>query len=1032
MQSLDAILEKLNPQQLRAVTSIDGPVMVVAGPGTGKTQILSARIAYILTHTDTKPSQILCLTYTEAGAYAMRSRLESMIGPVAYEVRIHTFHSLGADIIRSNEERFGSRGLQPISDLEKEQLLRELITELPSQSLLTKSKDRFYNGRNLQSLFSLIKSENLSPEKLIADAQNFIQEMPEMEEYQYKRAYKTFKKGDPKEGDIRKVSDKLKVLIEALSLFDTYQEKMQAAARFDFDDMLQWVIKAFESDPLLLQYYQEQFEYFLVDEFQDTNGTQVSLLYQLAGYWEKPNLFVVGDDDQSIYKFQGANVGNIIDFAHKYLATLTTVVLTENYRSAQTILDAAASLIQHNNERLTKQLNLDKNLRAANTQVATLPQKPLLMEFPNTSAEAANVVAKIKELLAAGTPPAEIAVLYRNHNQAEEVARFLSHESIPVYAVRAVDVLAEPIVQNLLLVMQYIQQEKKEPFSGEYLLFELLHFPYWNLQPIEIARLSFAIKESKKAWRQELQEITERVGNNKHAFDTHSVEYRLSKVHQDLEYWIANAANVTVSELAEKIIAKAGFLSVALKGENKTWNVQVLKTFFDFIKDETARKPYLSLGELLDTLSLMKTMGIGLEIKRVLGASSGVKLLTAHASKGLEFDYVFLIGAVNGKWKEKGDRLPFGLSVIFSKQNKEEGTAEEEARRLFYVALTRAKKGLFVSWHTENENPAKFVSELKETETCTTDRPQVEESVLLSFLESQLMGETATPSSALQEEEWIDRFLASYKMSVTHLNQYLQCPVSFYYDKVLRVPTAKNKHAGFGSAIHYTLEAWLRAAKEEPQRQFWELDKIEKEFEKQMYNQRASFTKEDYPHLLAQGKAMLTQYVSRRAERMKTVMDFMPEQRFAAVFEGLPLTGMADKVELLSPQSAVLVDFKTGNPDRGRKKLVRPDTEATEADSFESRMGGDYWRQLVFYKLLTELDPHFSATMEYGEVDFIEAEEEEGSSLKLYVTEEDTEQLKTQIRQAAAGIQNKEFDKGCGEKECRWCAFEKYYLNRNS
>lgn len=1029
MQNIEEILSKLNDEQRLAVTTIDGPVMVVAGPGTGKTQILSARIAHILNQTDVSPSQILCLTYTEAGAYAMRSRLESMIGPVAYEVRIHTFHSLGAEIIRSNEERFGARGLQPISELEKEQLLRELITELPPHSKLTKSKDRFFNARNLQNVFSLIKSENIEVQALIEKVQSYIREMPEMEEYQYLRAYKTYKKGDPKEGEIKKMEEKLLTLVEALSLFEPYQQKMNKAARFDFDDMLQWVIKAFESDPLLLQYYQEQFEYFLVDEFQDTNGTQVSLLYQLAGYWDKPNLFVVGDDDQSIYKFQGANVGNIIDFASRYQHMMTTIVLVQNYRSSQVILDAAASLIQHNVERLTNQLNLDKNLRASHPAVANLDNKPLLLEFSNASAEAAYVADAIQALLNEGSAPSEIAVLYRNHNQAEEVARFLSQKQIPIYAVKAVDVLTEPIVQNLLLVLKYIQQEKTEPFSGEYLLFELLHFPYWNLQPIEIARLSFSIKESKKAWRQELQEITERQTTSAPNSNPQSFEYRISRIHQDLEYWIANSANITVSELAEKIIAKAGFLSIALKGENKTWNVQVLKTFFDFIKEETARNPYLSLSELIITIDLMKSMGIRIEIKRVLGASSGVKLLTAHASKGLEFDHVFLIGAVMKKWKEKSDRLPFGLSKVFSKENNEEGTAEEEARRLFYVALTRAKKGLYVSWYVDNENPAKFVSELKEAKTCVEGFPQVDDEILTAFLESQLLGESV-PSSALQEEEWLDRFLANYKMSVTHLNQYLQCPVSFYYDKVLRVPTAKNKHAGFGSAIHYTLEAWLKAAKESGNRTFWDTERVEKEFEKQMHHQKASFTKDDFPHLLSQGKAILATYTQRRKERMEQVVDFMPEQRFAAVFEGMPLTGMADKVELTSPQSAILVDFKTGNPDKGRKKMARPSTEHTTAEGFEETMGGDYWRQLVFYKLLTELDPLFKPNMEYGEVDFIEAEKDEDSCLKLYVTNEDLEQLKEQIRYAAKGIKSKDFSKGCEEKECRWCSFEKYYLNR--
>ncbi|HEV3325586.1 MAG TPA: UvrD-helicase domain-containing protein, partial [Puia sp.] len=333
---------KLNEQQRLAVDSIEGPVMVIAGPGTGKTQILAARIGKILLETDTAPGNILCLTYTDAGAIAMRRRLLTFIGPDAYKVHIHTFHSFCNDIIQENLPLFEKTVLDPISELERIQLFKVLIDGWPKNHPLKRYRgDVYFEMGNLQSLFSTMKREGWTPEFIAERIDSYLGGLSDREEYIAKRATREFKKGDVRTDKIAEEKERMDKLRAAVGEFRPFQELMRRRNRYDFDDMINWVIRAFEENRNLLATYQERYQYILVDEYQDTSGTQNRLVSLLISYWDQPNVFVVGDDDQSIYRFQGANVENMLEFKHDYEKDLLTVVLTNNYRSTQPILDVS-------------------------------------------------------------------------------------------------------------------------------------------------------------------------------------------------------------------------------------------------------------------------------------------------------------------------------------------------------------------------------------------------------------------------------------------------------------------------------------------------------------------------------------------------------------------------------------------------------------------------------------------------------------------------------------------------------------------
>ncbi|MGF2414878.1 MAG: ATP-dependent helicase, partial [Ferruginibacter sp.] len=386
--------KKLNEQQRKAVDTIEGPVMVIAGPGTGKTQILAARIGKILLDTDVLPENILCLTYTDAGTIAMRKRLVQFIGADAYKVNIYTFHAFCNDVIQDNLSLFEKTSLDAVSELESIQLFKTLIDSFPKNHPLKRYRgDVYYEINNLKSLFSAMKREGWTPLFINEKINEYINDLPLRDEYIAKRAVKDFKKGDVRTDKIEEEKEKTEKLRAAVNEFDNYQNLMRKKNRYDFDDMINWVIKVFEENANVLSGYQEKFQYVLVDEYQDTSGIQNRLVQLLISYWEEPNIFVVGDDDQSIYRFQGANVENMDGFMNRY-SNMLAIVLENNYRSTQPILNISKTLIEKNEERLIKkkpELKLTKNLISSNTKINTLTNQPIINEYTSVKEEMAGI-----------------------------------------------------------------------------------------------------------------------------------------------------------------------------------------------------------------------------------------------------------------------------------------------------------------------------------------------------------------------------------------------------------------------------------------------------------------------------------------------------------------------------------------------------------------------------------------------------------------------------------------------------------------
>src|SRR5258706_9302121 len=491
--------EQLNEKQKLAVDTIEGPVMVIAGPGNGKTQILASRIGKILLETDVFPQNILCLTYTDSGAVAMRKRLLQFIGPDAYKVNIYTFHAFCNEVIQENLFLFEKTVLDAVSDLEKIQLFKELIDSFPKNHPLKRYRgDVYFEVNNLQSLFSTMKREGWTPSFIDQKIDEYLAGLSNREEFIYKRKYKEFNAGDLKKDKVDDEKERMERLRSAVGEFDRFQQLMRKKNRYDFDDMINWVIKAFGENKNLLANYQERFQYILVDEYQDTSGTQNKLVELLISYWDKPNVFVVGDDDQSIYRFQGANVENMLNFAGNYKNDLLTVVLTNNYRSTQPILDVSKTLINRNDERLVKKIpGLSKELLSTNKQINELTNKPIIREYETQQQEMTGITKNVQQLLLQGASPGRIGIIYKENKYGEELAQYFKLLNIPVYSKRHLNILEIPLAQKIILLLKYLATEHDVPYSGDEMLFEILHFDWFHLSPIDIAKLSIETSEKK-------------------------------------------------------------------------------------------------------------------------------------------------------------------------------------------------------------------------------------------------------------------------------------------------------------------------------------------------------------------------------------------------------------------------------------------------------------------------------------------------------------------------------------------------------
>ena len=997
------ILAGLNAAQRRAVDQTEGPVMVLAGPGTGKTHLLAARIGNILLTSDAGAHNILCLTFTDAGVKAMRDRLLEFIGPEAHRIHLFTFHGFCSRVIQDNLQFFGRPGLEPLGELEQIRVIREILEELPSDNPLRRGyNDVFQWEEQLRNIFQDIKAENWDTDRMVQAINRFSEGLQDHPDYQYKNSRKgKWQVGDPHWGNIAEERRRMDKLRAGVELFETYQDKLRRLKRYDYGDMIGWVLRAFNDHPTLLRSYQERYQYLLVDEYQDTNGSQNEVITQLTRYWDDPNVFIVGDDDQAIYEFQGARLRSMVDFFHGH-RNVAFVTLTENYRSRAGILESATQLIGYNQlriaERLPDEVITEKELTAARAfgEEAELPEAARVLAFDTHRQEVAALIQQLRAWHAAGTPWNEMAVLYARHRQVATLTHLLERSGIPYRSKRRPNVLDNWAVRQLLTLLEYLQLEYERPGGGEHLLYRLLHQPHFDLAPGDLARLN-------------LDRLRTRSSDNR------PITLREYLSNQGLMDWlelaIASVATLPLPELVEFVLNDSGLLGNVLRHPDKLELTQYLTSFSGFVLDEVARRPRLDLGELLETLRQMDANRVELPLRTALDQGDAVLLVTAHSSKGLEFDKVWLFDCSKRSWRKAvrgSNKFTLPDTLTYSGAEDE----EEARRRLFFVALTRAKTEVVIGY-SERDARGKageylpFIDELPlPVERRTIPQAQLDE---LNFLYLSPRDPAQAP---LVEESIIREALTTASLSVSSLYAYLDCPLRYYYEQLLGVPDTEREQATYGSALHDALELYFARMLRNTDRAFPSRAELLYYYEQALGRRRGRLTRPAYDRLMRQGKEELHRY--HDTYRSSWTQDAEVERYLSNItVDGVPLTGKIDRIDTLNEAYVRVVDYKTSSS--RTKKISRP----TEKNPH----GSPYWRQLTFYKVLYDNSPGQLRRVREGQISFLLTNPDgKQPTLTHEFTQADTTKLREILRETWASIQAMEFG-GCGKEECEWCRF---------
>lgn len=1021
----EEIYAQLNNQQKEAVDKIDGPVLVVAGPGTGKTQILSARIGKILLDTDYLPDNILCMTYTDAGRIAMRKRLQEMIGADAYRVNIHTFHSFCNQVIQENVSYFNKNSLDAVSEIETHQYLKKIIDDLPNENPLKRMRgDAYYEMGRMKKLFEVMKKESWKSEFIIEQANVYLNDLPNRDGFVYQKKHKNNKKGDLRQALIDKELKRMNALKAAALTFDTYQKMMYDNNRYDFDDMINWVIKAFEDDVNILADNQEKYQYILVDEFQDTNGSQSKLIELLVKDVEKPNLFVVGDDDQSIFRFQGANVANMQRYSDTYEDMLKKVVLVKNYRSTQVILDSARYVIENNQERLSNtDKSIVKQLEAGNEKRLASSIEPSIDVYENELQEYMGVTQSIYNLISRqGVKSQNIAVIYTTNAQGREFMKYFQAKQIPYFSKTSESLFEIPLSKKLIQILRYVARERKVPYSADDLLFEILHYDLYQIPPYEIAKASVRANEmlykNGASLRTYLQDWIHT--KNPTLFET-KPHPNMTTISSLLEKWIKESFNIGVVALLETILLESNLLQHAMQSDDKIWHLDVLRCVMDFAKEETLRNPHHDLTSFTTLLDEMEEQEIKFNLQRSYGNELGVNLLTAHSAKGLEFQYVFIVNAIAAAWERKdakSDGYTIPDTILMSNQSSKESLIEEK-RRLFFVAMTRAEEYLHISWSKTDSKlkvsePSMFIAEIIEKTNWHQQKITLSENDVIDYLQIHLLKDKQPVLPDL-EFDFVNKIVDRFEMNVTALNNYLNCPLRFYYNNILRIPSGRSEASTFGSAVHHALERYFKKMRDN-ENEFLPKEDLSNDFVWYMQRNRAAFTPEALKRRLEYGQQILSDFYDHNIDTWSKIVSV--EHMFTnIVVDGVPLKGKLDKLEF-DFRDVTIVDYKTGNPSKSTDKLAPP--------TAKKPLGGDYWRQAVFYKLLVDNNKQKDWHAIQTTFQFVEPSDNDTyENVIIMPSEDDLQTVRNQIQDTWQKIQQHDFYKGCGDGNCTYCNFTK-------
>lgn len=1012
--SFDHLLATLNPAQRQVVEHIDGPIQVVAGPGTGKTHTIAARIGFILRETDTSPRSILALTFTEAAAHTMRERLVQHIGPTGYQVAVQTFHGFCASVLATHPDAVPHwKDQSPIDDAFALSLLQEILNADPDgwEYLRPINAPELY----LKALWSRIgelKRESVSPEKLrqLADDQLEVIESAEAERSKpRKTVLAPARKHHAKQHELARV-------------YEQYLQRMHELGKGDFTDLIVETVAAFATDDALLGSYQEQYQYLHVDEYQDSNQIQNQLVEQLAAYWgEAANLCVVGDPNQSIFRFQGAAVENTYRFA-KSFPSATLVVLETGYRCpppiyavAHTLLTAAPPQAEDSDPTVAAvRQALRAPLRAAVAEETQIEAVRTAVA-PTIDDELRWVAQQVRVALDEGVPAEEIAVLYRTNKEADRISAHLSAAEIPHTLVSDAFESVAIFQRELQQTLTYLLKRTENSSKADPYLHPVLAAPWLEHDRVELLTLLSARKRS-----QSLRELMTTAASGSQPLSGSLTPLTIQPIRSSIEQLDRVAASLPVQpphQWYAAFLRDSGVFEWSRTQPDAARRLLVLKGFAQLLgqSDESAQKALARVLEQLENDRVKLPLP-------TLELTQAVSLCTAHKAKGREWRRVFITNAVSGNWggRRSPELLPLPFGILDLPEFDEDPEAEE--RRLFYVALTRAAEQVTISWSTQRlvgvqyreELPSQFVIEAGQKPRPESKNEAVpgSEAAAQILLGAEPMIQYPAETAALFSD-----LVAQHRISASSLNTYLANPSEFVERYLLRLPSPPEPVLAHGSAMHAALERIVIHHTRQDQGPA-SLEAVLEVFEREL--SRYALEDDEARRRIERARAVLPQIYTELNAELQTASVLAVERFFGqgerrCVIEGIELTGKIDRIDVVdrAQKRAKLIDYKTGKvrsagyitgsantQDYSERELALPET-----------IRGRYQRQLVFYALLTQLDPTFQWTIDTGSFVFVEPDTREQvmTERKFEITPAAIDDLTAVIREVWAELQQLKF-----------------------
>ncbi len=870
--NIDQILTTLNAEQRAAVCHEAGPLMVIAGAGTGKTRVITYRIAYLVSQKLAYPREILALTFTEKAATEMAERVDVLL-PYGYaDVWISTFHSFGDRILRDYSLELGlSPDFRVLSRPEQNIFFQEHLFEFPLAYYRPLSNPtRFIDA--LLSLMSRAKDEAVLPE----DYQRYAVELQRLTNQ------------SPTNQELAELARQQSELAQT---YQKYQTLMQANGLLDFGDQISLTLRALREHPLILERLRSRFKYILVDEFQDTNYAQFQLVQLLAG--QHTNITVVGDDDQSIYRFRGAAMTNIQSFLDIY-PEARRVVLIRNYRSNQSVLDAAYRLISCNNpERLEVRAQVNKRLIGKMTEQTAVRH----LHFNSLSAEADEVAKMIEEKVKSGAYQyKDFAILVRANNDADPFMRALNMLSIPYHFSGSRGLYNQPEVRLLISFLRVLTNYHDS--------ISLYHLASSEIYQFPITELALCLSQAHQTNRS-LYHILSHL-NELPEISALSAEGQATaqKIVQDLTNYLELAREHAAGVVLYQFLTRSGYLKHLVNQATPVSELMVLNIakFFTVVRNysEIGVKDQVQtfsrhLDLLIDAGDDPATVESDLDL-------NVVNILTVHKAKGLEFPVVFMVSLIKDKFPTRRRTDLIELPEELLKEELPTGDFHlQEERRLFYVGMTRAQNELYLT--SARDYGGRSSRKVSEFVLEALDKPVADENFIHPSAIETIEQFAPAPEPSLESPGKIpdDQVIS---LSHYQIDDYLTCPLKYKYAHVLHVPILPHHSTYYGRAIHQAVQEYnRRKALDRP----ISLEEVLTIFKNQWLN-NGFLSREHEEQRFKMGQLALTRfYQQQEAAHVKPTI---VEQTFTFFRGNNRVTGRWDRIDVTDDQ-VVIIDFKT-------------------------------------------------------------------------------------------------------------------------